>query len=91
LRSATDDPGAFDRTLTVLTNHRLLTIGGIDDRQVDLAHEALIQGWPEFRTWIDARRTAELQRRNFEFRALDWVAHGRGARGLLDRDTPADA
>ena len=36
---------------------------------MDLAHEALIGGWPRLRGWIDERRAAEITRRRLEEKA----------------------
>ncbi len=85
LKTAFDDPKLFDQTLNHLTDNRLLTLGGKDRhvRQVDIAHEALIRGWPTLRRWLFERREAERTRRRLEARAADWVRlEGRG--GLLD-------
>ncbi|HUV90538.1 MAG TPA: TIR domain-containing protein, partial [Anaerolineae bacterium] len=49
LRAAGDAPGTFERTLEHLAQNRLLTLSGeegIAGRQADIAHEALIAGWP---------------------------------------------
>jgi WD40 repeat protein/energy-coupling factor transporter ATP-binding protein EcfA2 len=87
LRAAGDDPAVFDRTLDYLTSNRLLTVSGEQgdpDRRVDLSHEALIDGWPTLRRWVDRRREAELVRRGLEAKADEWVQMGRGSGGLLD-------
>src|SRR5207248_2670801 len=55
-----------------------------DRRRVDIAHEALISGWPELRKWIQARGAAEQTRRQFEDKAQDWAKRGEGKGGLLD-------
>jgi predicted NACHT family NTPase len=51
---------------------------------VDIAHEALIEGWPALQEWIRARRATELTRRRLEEKGEDWVRLGRGRGGLLD-------
>ena len=87
LRSSTDQPGDFERTLDHLTKRRLLTATG-EERDgatmVDLSHEALITGWPDFQAWIGERRAAEQTRRRLEAKAAEWVRLGRGTGGLLD-------
>jgi WD40 repeat protein len=87
LRSIRDDPTAFDTTLTHLVDQRLLTSSGSengDDRRIDLAHEALIAGWPALRVWLAERRGAEQVRRQLEAKAGEWIRLGRGRGGLLD-------
>jgi hypothetical protein len=51
---------------------------------VDLAHEALIGGWPRLQSWLAERREAEQARRRLEAKAAEWVRLGRGSAGLLD-------
>jgi len=87
LRTAGDEPDLFDQTLRHLTNNRLLTLGGEaggDGRQVDIAHEALITGWPTLQEWLAERREAEQTRRRLEDKAAEWERLGRGSGGLLD-------
>jgi WD40 repeat protein len=90
LQSEGDDPPTFDRVLQHLIDARLLTCR-TDERTndssgalIDLAHEAIITGWPALRSWIADRRAAERVRRQFEASAQTWVGLGRGAGGLLD-------
>jgi WD40 repeat protein len=94
LRAAGDEAAAFDQTLAHLVASRLLTLSGGDggsERMVDIAHEALIGGWPALQEWIQARRAAELTRRRLEEKAQDWVRLGRGRGGLLDEVELAEA
>jgi WD40 repeat protein len=86
LRAAGDDPLLFDRTLRALVDNRLLTLGGEEekDASVDVAHEALIVGWPALRDWVRSRRETELTRRRLEAKAAEWCRLGSGGRGLLD-------
>ena len=51
---------------------------------MDIAHEALIGGWPTLRGWVSERREAEQTRRRMEAKADEWVRLGRGDGGLLD-------
>jgi hypothetical protein len=53
--------------------------------RVDLAHEVMITAWPTLASWLKTRRENEQQRRRLEVAAAQWVEHGRGAGGLLDR------
>ncbi len=94
LRAAGDDPQVFDETLSRLTENRLLTLSGEEgkpDKKVDIAHEALIQGWPELQGWLKQRKDAEQTRRRLEDKATEWVRMGRGRGGLLDETELAEA
>jgi hypothetical protein len=87
LSAAGDDPAQFKRVLEYLADHRLLTLSTdlrTGERCVDIAHEALIAGWPLLSEWLQARRAAEQTRRRLEDKAAEWVRLGRGAGGLLD-------
>jgi WD40 repeat protein len=87
LRSSGDDPKFFAQTLRHLADHRLLTLSGEEgdtDQQADLAHEALISGWPTFRGWLAERREVEQARRRLEAKVEEWVGRGEGHSGLLD-------
>lgn len=86
LRNKEDDERLFEATLQHLTGERLLTLGGEKGhaRTADLAHEALIAGWPTLQGWLKERRDAELVRRRLEAKAAEWERLGRGAGGLLD-------
>jgi WD40 repeat protein len=86
LRSPDDDPALFDSVLALLTERRLVTVTGSPDggdRLVDLAHEAMISGWPTFRGWLDERRAAERTRRQLEAKVEEWERLD-GTGGLLD-------
>jgi WD40 repeat protein len=94
LRASGDDPGLFDETLVTLTNNRLLTTSGEAQekegahslsatRRVDLAHEALIAGWPRLQVWLGQRRVAERTRRRLEEKATEWLRLEKSG-GLLD-------
>ena len=87
LRALDDDPLVFAHTVRQLSDHRLVILSGAEtgrQRSVDLAHEALIGGWPTLRRWIDERRASEQVRRRLEDKAAEWQRMGRGAGGLLD-------
>ena len=88
------DPALFELTLKLLTDRRLLTTSGDErtaSRRVDLAHEALISGWPQLQEWLGERREAEQTRRRLDAKAAEWVRRGRGTGGLLDRDELPEA
>jgi formylglycine-generating enzyme required for sulfatase activity len=93
LRTAGDDPAMFDRVLEHLARARLLTLSGEaggEDRRADIAHEALIQGWPTLGEWIRQYREAELMRRRLQSQAENWLRLERQG-GLLDRAELAEA
>jgi signal transduction histidine kinase len=85
LETATVDRGELTDVLEFLAKARLVVLGTNDagEQVVDLAHEALIDGWPEFRRWLTDQREVEELRRRFEGAAVDWDRRGR-AGGLLD-------
>lgn len=86
LRGANDSALAFRQTLDHLVDNRLLTLSGEEgeaDKKVDIAHEALIRGWPRLKAWLDERREAEQTRRRMESKAAEWLRlEGKG--GLLE-------
>jgi hypothetical protein len=86
LHAAGDDPRVFDSVLRQFVDQRLLTLSGEQrgpQRRVDIAHEALIKGWPTLARWIAERRRAELTRRRIEEQTAEWLRLGRGG-GWLD-------
>jgi signal transduction histidine kinase len=85
LETTTADRGELTDVLDFLAKARLVVLGTNDagEQVVDLAHEALIDGWPEFRRWLTDQREVEELRRRFEGAAVDWDRRGR-AGGLLD-------
>ena len=87
LQTAIEDTGLFEATLQHFVNCRLLTL----DRQaqdqtrlVDIAHEALISGWPMLEDWLKERRSAEQTRRRLEAKCTEWQRLGQAEGGLLD-------
>jgi hypothetical protein len=104
LRAAGEDAKAFDATLRHLVDARLLTVSGDErearlvtaehpgpSRNVDIAHEALIDGWPQLQRWLGERREAEQARRRLEAKTEEWVRLGRGQGALLDAAELAEA
>ena len=47
------------------------------DRSVDVAHEALIRGWPRLRQWIDEDRAGLRIHRRLSESAHEWERRGR--------------
>jgi formylglycine-generating enzyme required for sulfatase activity len=52
--------------------------------RVDIAHEALIGGWPTLQSWLAERRELEQTRRWLEAKAIEWMHMGERSGGLLD-------
>jgi hypothetical protein len=90
---AGNDAHLFKKTLSHLVNCRLLTLSSEEDStpKVDIAHEALISGWPTLQQWLTERREAELTRRRLEAKAQEWERLGKGSGGLLDEVQLAEA
>ncbi|MGW6454762.1 nSTAND1 domain-containing NTPase [Streptomyces sp. NPDC055078] len=63
-----------ERVLERLVRARLLTV---DDTSVDLAHEALITGWPRLRGWIEDDRDLLRSHRRLTDAARMWEELGR--------------
>ncbi|MBA2890244.1 hypothetical protein [Nonomuraea soli] len=62
------------KVLDHLVRARLLTV---DHRSVQIAHEALIRGWPRLRLWLEEDRAELLTRQRLATDAADWEASGR--------------
>lgn len=68
-----------ERVMQKLADARLL-ITGKGERGgeiVDVAHEALIRGWPRLQKWIDGNRVALRVHRRLTEAANEWDKHGR--------------
>lgn len=72
------------RVIQILVDARLLTVGGDSTgaRTVDVAHEALIRGWPRLRGWIDADRAGLREHRRITEAAQEWERLGRDESAL---------
>lgn len=102
LRNASENSLVFENTLQHLVKGRLLTLTGEkevatendqekrDNRKVDIAHDALINGWPTLKRWVDKQRQAEEERRRLESKAAEWIRLKRRA-GLLDVEELSEA
>ena len=75
------DPGAVEAVVRRLADARLITIEGeprtMGKISVEVAHEALIQGWPHLRRWIDADRVGLRIHRQLTEAAREWEASRR--------------
>ena len=73
------DADALDRVLDVLATARLITI---DDKTVNVAHEALIRHWARFRGWLETDGAGLLIHRRLNDAAREWEALGREPEAL---------
>ena len=74
----------MDRVVAGLTEARLLTV---DDKTVQIAHEALLRTWPRLRGWIEESRDDLRLRQRISHAAAEWEAVNRDP-DLLYRGTP---
>lgn len=89
-RARRSDLGAsgphLDAVLDTLTAERLLTRDGDGDAAtVELAHEALVRGWPRLRGWVEAEREGLIAEARLLADARQWEDAGRDE-GLLYGD-----
>jgi len=64
-----------ERVVRALTDARLLTSrdeGGSDEHSIEVAHIALIRGWPRLREWIDEDRAGLLVLRRLSDASREW-------------------
>ncbi len=69
-----------ERVINALVGARLLTASRAEpgeERQVEVAHEALIRGWPRLRQWIDEDRSGLRTHRRLTEAAQEWLRLGR--------------
>jgi formylglycine-generating enzyme required for sulfatase activity len=69
-------PVMAGKGITQHASARSLPVGRIT---ADIAHEALITGWPTLQQWVQEGRAAELTRRRVERAAEEWSQHHRDA------------
>ena len=69
-----DRSEAARRVLDVLTESRLLTVGG---ETVEVSHEALLREWPRLRGWLEHDAEARRLHRHVTVAARDWDSGGR--------------
>jgi WD40 repeat protein len=76
--------GDLEPVLRNLVDARLLTVSREgDDVQVEVAHEALIRGWPLLQGWIDEDRAGLRIHNRLADAAREWERLGRGADELF--------
>ena len=78
------NPAVMHRVVDSLTEARLLTV---DDKSVQIAHEALLRTWPRLRGWIEESRDDLRSRQRISRAAAEWEAEDRDS-DLLYRGTP---
>ncbi|WP_068115629.1 WD40 repeat domain-containing serine/threonine protein kinase [Tropicimonas marinistellae] len=77
---AASDADVLRRVADVLTDARLLTV---DDRTIQITHEALLRSWPRLRRWIEDSRNDLRTRLRLVQLAEDWETAGRDEEMLL--------
>ncbi len=87
-----DEASRSDGVLALLVNARLVvtdTVG--DEAHLELAHDALIFGWPQLLGWVrdDAERIVALRRLTLD--AVQWEKSGRKVTDLLWADAARSA
>src|SRR5260370_41825502 len=73
---------ATEKIIQRLANASLVTTTGDLNRRdafVEVAHEALIQNWPQLRKWIDVDRAGLRTRTRLTEATRDWENSGRDA------------
>jgi hypothetical protein len=85
LRTRAEEQPVLEQVVKTLTDARLLVMS--TDQQVDIAHEALIRGWPRLRRWVDDSRATLRTHRRITEAAQEWqqLHHDEGVllRGAL--------
>ncbi|MFD4671009.1 helix-turn-helix domain-containing protein [Lentzea sp. NPDC058450] len=79
-RAQHDELEADDDVLLALAAARLVVI---DRDGVELAHEALIRGWPEFQGWVEQERENIKAQREITHATRTWESLDRDAGALL--------
>jgi DNA-binding SARP family transcriptional activator/WD40 repeat protein len=77
---APEGDDAARRALARLADARLLTVGSTS---AELAHEALLGGWPRLRAWLDERALVADQLEHLSTSASAWEQAGRTEPDLL--------
>lgn len=71
-----DDASRVEAVIDRLVAARLITTSVAEEdsgqRQVDVAHEALIRGWPRLKSWIDEDRAGLRIQRRIAYDAFEW-------------------
>jgi WD40 repeat protein len=80
LLATADDREKAQLVLAQLASERLITTG---KEYAEVAHEALIRGWPELSKWVDAERAFVRLERHLLEDAREWNRVGRDPEALL--------
>jgi len=78
------EPEVMQRVVERLTEARLLTV---DNRTIQIAHEALLRTWPRLRGWIEESRDDLRMRQRIARAAAEWELAARDSDSLY-RGTP---
>ena len=70
LQTTAEETDVVADVVKILADARLLVTS--EDQQVDVAHEALIRGWPRLRGWIEEDRSALRTHRRLTEAAEEW-------------------
>ena len=85
LLAAGGDRAIVQEVIDRFTSERLLTASSRDETGtacIEVAHEALIRGWPRLQGWIDDSRMALVVQRRLTEAADDWERSGRDSNAL---------
>jgi hypothetical protein len=75
LRPAGSDPSDVDEIVQKLVDARLITTSRDETGEiVDLAHEALIRGWPRYQSWTEENRAGLRVHRRLTDSTAEWTA-----------------
>ena len=67
-----EEADSVNRIMRLMTDARLLTTGRDAEGYVDVAHEALIRGWPRLRQWLDEDRAGLRLHHRISEVAQEW-------------------
>jgi WD40 repeat protein len=79
LADESTDSATTATVLDALTSARLIIL---DEKVVQITHEALLRAWPQMRAWIDGDRAKLLAHQRLADAAHAWDAEGRHPAGL---------
>lgn len=80
LLAVDDDAARVEHVIEEFGRHRLLTFDRdalTRDPTVEVAHEALLDGWDRLARWVDENRTGVVMHRRVASAAAEWMDHDR--------------